>query len=488
MKKIWIAAFFTSLLGPPALAQKNKVVKNTDSENAKSFVTNQLDHGAAEYYDISRKIWSFAELGFLESKSAALLIEKLRTAGFIIKEGLADMPTAFTAAFGKGKPVIGILAEYDALPGLSQDSVPVRKPLKEGGSGHGCGHNLFGTASVAAAISLKEWLVKSGHSGTVRLYGTPAEEGGGGKVFMARAGLFNDLDVVLHWHPSDANKANAESSLAIKTGNFRFYGISAHAAAAPQQGRSALDGVESMDYMVNLMREHVPQETRIHYVIKKGGLAANVVPDYAEVEYMVRHPDANEVRKIWDRVVAASEGAAKGTGTRVEHEVITGLYNLLPNETLSKVMHANLTRVGGIKYAPADEAFARQIQAGFGYTAPPLSKAAAIEPYSVSSFPASTDVGDVSWMVPTVGLGVATWVPGTSAHSWQAVAANGMAIGQKAMLVAAKTIAMTAIDLYFGSDIIQQARLEWETKKGSVPYQSLLGDRKPPLDFRKGME
>ena len=471
----FIAILYSSFL----FAQKSSI------ESAKQFVTARLDDKAPVYNDISKQIWNFAELGFLETKSTALLQKQLGENGFTMQAGVAEMPTAFVASFGSGKPIIGILAEYDALPGLSQDNVPTRRPILEGGSGHGCGHNLFGSGSVAAAITLKEWLQKSGQSGTIRLYGTPAEEGGGAKVFMVRAGLFKDVDAVLHWHPSDANKADAESSLAFKSANFKFYGKSAHAAAAPQHGRSALDGVEAFDYMVNLMREHVPQETRIHYVIKKGGLAANVVPDYAEVELMARHPDANELRQIWNRIVEAAEGAAKGTGTRMEFEVTTGLYNLLPNEVLSKTMQQNLVRVGGVKYSAADEAFAKQIQLSFDYKAPPISKAGEVAPFRSSFFPASTDVGDVSWMVPTVGLGTATWVPGTSAHSWQAVAADGMEIGQKAMIVAAKTMAMTAIDLLYNPALIQQARVEWESKRGEVKYESLLGDRKPPLDFRK---
>jgi aminobenzoyl-glutamate utilization protein B len=460
-----------------AIAQKSEV--------GKQFAMTRIDQRAREYIDISKQIWSFAELGFLETRSSALLQKHLTEAGFSVETGVAEMPTAFVASYGKGKPVIGILAEYDALPGLSQDSTPFRKVLNEGGSGHGCGHNLFGTASVAAAVAIKEWLEKSGLTGTVRLYGTPAEEGGGAKVYMARAGLFNDVDAVLHWHPANANKADAESSLAVKSANFRFYGKSAHAAAAPEHGRSALDGAEAFNYMVNLMREHVPQETRMHYVIKKGGLAANVVPDHAEVELMVRHPDAQEVRLIWKRIEDAAEGAAKGTGTRVDHEVITGLYNLLPNETLARVMYANLLKVGGVKYNAEEAGFAKKIQSTFDYAPPPISRSAEIEPFRSSSFPASTDVGDVSWMVPTVGLGTATWVPGTSAHSWQAVAANGMGIGQKAMLVAAKTLASMGIDLLYNPATLQQAKKEWELKRGLIPYESLLGDRKPPLDFRK---
>ncbi len=455
------------------------------SESGKQFVLSRIDQRSGEYTDISRQIWGFAELGFQESRSADLLEKHLKEAGFALDTGVAEMPTAFVASYGKGKPVIGILAEFDALPGLSQDSVPYRKPIIDGGSGHGCGHNLFGSASVAAAVAIRDWLEKSGLTGTIRLFGTPAEEGGGAKVYMARAGLFNDVDVMLHWHPSDANKADAESSLAIKSAIFKFYGKSAHAASAPQFGRSALDGAEAFNFMINLMREHVPQETRMHYVIKKGGLAANVVPDYAEVELMVRHPDAQEVRQIWKRIEDAAEGAAKGTGTRVENEVITGLYNLLPNETLSRAMYANLLKVGGVKFTPEDIKFAKEIQSTFEYTPPPISKAAEIEPYRSSSFPASTDVGDVSWMVPTAGLGTATWVPGTSAHSWQAVAANGMGIGHKAMIVAAKTLALSGIDLLYNPALLQQAKKEWELKKGINPYESLLGDRKPPLDFRK---
>ena len=288
------------------------------------------------YGSVARQIWEWAEVGYQEEKSSELLKGELEAAGFSVESGVADMPTAFLASYGSGGPVIGILAEYDALPGISQDAVPVRSPIIIGGAGHACGHHLFGAGSVAAAIAVKEWLEETGHEGTIRLYGTPAEEGGAGKVYMVRAGLFDDVDVALHWHPGARNSARVGRSLANKSAKFRFRGYSAHAAGAPERGRSALDGVEAMNHMVNLMREHVPQETRIHYVITQGGFAPNVVPDFAEVYYYVRHPDAPTVLRLFERVARAAEGAAMGTGTGMEYEVIHGLYDLVPNVALGR--------------------------------------------------------------------------------------------------------------------------------------------------------
>lgn len=455
-------------------------------DKEKQAVINDLDKNFSKYTDVAKEIWGYAELGFLEDKSVAALQNLLQQEGFKIEKGVAGMPTAFVATYGSGKPVIGILAEYDALPGLSQQTLPTKTPVVDGGSGHGCGHNLFGTASSASAIALKNWLVQSKRSGTVKLYGTPAEEGGAAKVYIARAGLLDDVDAVINWHPSSQNNASAQTCLAVKQGMFRFYGKSAHAAAAPHRGRSALDGVEAMDYMVNMMREHIPQESRIHYVIKKGGEAPNVVPDYAEVEYIVRSPEVEDVKDLWNRVVKAAEAGAMGTETTVKVEVISGIYNLLPNETLAKLQHANLTKVGGVKYTPEEEAFAKTLQTSFEYKAPPIADAMRVEPYQLGFFPASTDVGDISWLVPTVGLGTATWVPGTSAHSWQAVAANGMGIGMKGMINAAKVMAMTGVDLFMNPATLVKAREEFDNKRGKdFKYESLVGDREPPLDFRK---
>ncbi len=275
-----------------------------------------IEANRTAYEQLAGQLWDLAELGYQETRSCILLQQQLRSAGFAIDTGLAGMPTAFMASYGEGSPTIAILAEYDALPGISQDAVPERSPLSDKQSGHACGHHLFGTGSTAAAIAVKEWLVRTAAPGTIRLYGTPAEEGGGGKVYMVREGLFDDVDAVLHWHAGDRNDASPGSSLANLSVKFRFEGISAHAAAAPERGRSALDGVEALNYMANLMREHVPEDTRIHYVITNGGAAPNVVPDSAEVYYYVRHPDAEEVALIFERLLRSGEGAALGRAPR----------------------------------------------------------------------------------------------------------------------------------------------------------------------------
>ncbi len=483
---IGLCSVLTANLGLAQGERKDK--PSVASEKDRQLVLRELEQKQPEYCKTAKQIWHYAELGYQEQKSSALLQDLLRKAGFQIEQGVAEIPTAFVATYGSGKPVIGILAEFDALPGLSQDTVPYRKPLADGASGHGCGHNLFGTASSAAAIAVKNWLAANKKTGTIRLYGTPAEEGGGGKVYMVRAGLFSDVDAVLHWHPSDRNDANPTSCLANKSASFKFYGKSSHAAAAPEKGRSALDGVEAMNYMVNLMREHVPQEARIHYVIKNGGMASNVVPDYAEAEYTVRHPDVRGMEEIWARVLNAAEGAAKGTGTTFKYEVQSGVYNLMPNETLAKVMHANLVKIGGVEYSATEKEFAQQIQSSYGYAAPPLTMASSIQPYKMGFFPASTDVGDVSWVVPTTGLNPATWVPGTAAHTWQATAANGMSIGYKGMAVAAKVMALTALDLFNSPNVLAEAKIELIKLRGEgYEYKPLIGDRKPPLNYRKGM-
>ncbi len=325
-------------------------------------------------------------------------------------------------------------------------------------------------------------------SGTIKLFGTPAEEGGAGKVYMVRAGLFDGVDAVIQWHPSDGNSADAGSTLSNKSAKFRFHGVASHAAAAPESGRSALDGVEAMNHMVNLMREHVPETTRMHYVITSGGEAPNVVPAFAEVFYYVRHPQMQDVRDIFNRVVQAAEGAALGTGTTMDYEVIHGSFNLLPNETLARLMHKNLQRVGGISYTAEEQAFAERIMT----TLPearrkPLASATQVSEFQMpeKAYPASTDVGDVSWNVPTTGLRTATWVPGTPPHSWQAVAAGGMSIGTKGMMVAAKTLTLTGIDLFLAPELCDKAKEELERRRGAdFKYEALLGDRKPPLDYR----
>ncbi|HSF16274.1 MAG TPA: amidohydrolase [Vicinamibacteria bacterium] len=447
-----------------------------------------IDALADEYAGIAQRIWDYAEVGYLETQSSELLQSTLQDAGFSVEAGAAGMPTAFVASYGSGKPIVGILAEFDALPGISQDRSPERSVLAGKSAGHACGHHLFGTGSVAAAIATKEWLERTGTTGTIRLYGTPAEEGGAGKVYMVREGLFSDVDAVLHWHAADRNSASANSSLANKSAKFRFHGLSAHASGAPERGRSALDGVEAMNNMVNMLREHVPQETRIHYVITSGGAAPNVVPDFAEVYYYVRNPDPKNVIAIFERVVKAAEGAALGTETTMGYEVIHGIYALLPNETLGRAMHANLERVGGVAYTDEERLFAEKVRESFTGDVPALSSAGEIEEFEVKEEGSggSTDVGDVSWVVPTAGMRAATYVPGTPGHSWQAIASGGSTIGNKGMIVAAKTLTLTAIDLFEDPEIVAEAKREWQRRVGpDFVYQSLVGDRPPPLDYRK---
>jgi aminobenzoyl-glutamate utilization protein B len=456
---------------------------------AQEEVLKKLDSKADFYGDLAMKIWSNPELGYLETESSALLQQTLKDAGFVVKAGVAGVPTAFVAEYGSGKPVIGIMAEFDALPGVSQKAVPFRDPVIEGGAGHACGHHLFGTASTAAGITVMEWMKDNNIKGTLRVYGTPAEEGGGGKVYMAKAGLMDDVDAMLHWHPGSDNEAGATSSLANISTKFRFYGVASHAAAAPERGKSALDGVEAMNFMVNLMREHVPMETRMHYVITRGGEAPNVVPAFAESYHYVRHPDARVVKEIFQRMIKTAEGAALGTQTRMEYEIINGVYNLLPNETLSQIMFKNLSKVGGVNYTADEKKFAEEIIKTFpeGVIASPAD-AAIITPFEVNEKGAggSTDVGDVSWLVPTAGLGTATWVPGTSAHTWQAVAAGGTSIGKKGMMVAAKTLTLTAMDIFKDPSVTVKAKAELDRRRGAnFKYEALTGDRKPPLDYRK---
>ena len=485
MKRILLLALV--LMGLQVVAQKKaKLDPATQQVNAnKEAAMVALSNAYEADKKTALQIWEYAEVGYKEVKSAALHIQHLKDAGFTVETGVAGIPTAFVATYGTGSPAIGILAEYDALPGINQSTSPERDPIVGKNAGHACGHHLFGTASVSAGIAIKELMAAGKLKGTIKVYGTPAEEGGSGKVFLVRAGLFNNLDAIIHWHPDDVNAITTTSALANKSAKFKFYGISAHAAAAPDQGRSALDAVEAMDNMVNMMREHIPQETRIHYVITNGGKAPNVIPDFAEVYYYVRHPKRKDVVEIFDRVVKAAEGAALGTGTTMKYDIIGGTHDLLINKTLAETMQANLDKVGGVNYTEAEIAFGKKIQPTM--VAPvDMTTAATIKPlnYINEGNSGSTDVGDVSYTLPTVGLRAATWVPGTAAHSWQAVAAGGTEIGTKGMLVASKTMALTAIDLMSNPVLLAKAMEEFIKSKGDYKYKALLGDIKPALNYR----
>lgn len=441
----------------------------------------------AECWDAALKIWDWAEPGYQEKKSSALLSSMLEKAGFRIERGVANIPTAFTATFGSGKPVIAILGEFDALPGLSQESVPNREPRKgkETGYGHGCGHHLFGVASASAAIAIAEQLAAGKIQGTVRYYGCPAEEGGSAKVFMAAAGLFDDCDAALHWHPSSNNSAGDRSSLARMAVRFRYRGKAAHAAGSAEMGRSALDAVELTNHAAELLREHLPESTRIHHVITDGGAAPNIVPETAEVYFYVRHPHAKPLRAAYQRLLLCAQAGALATETKLDVNYQGGVREILPNGALAQVAMANLKSLNKLSYTADEMQFATRLQESFDKRES-LDSIKTVTDRSGLIGKGSTDVGDVSWKVPTTGFTTACWVPGTPAHSWQAVACGATSIAHKGMSLAARVLAATAWDLFSTPDTLARAKTEHQEKLGREEYESLMEPgQKPPLDYRK---
>ncbi|WP_165026487.1 amidohydrolase [Dysgonomonas sp. ZJ279] len=482
MKRILFICVLTILCHNIYAQKKDK--KNPLNNAAVEYLNNSF----AVYDKLQKTIWANPELGFLETNSSALLQKHLQENGFKVEAGVAGMPTAFVATYGSGSPVIAVLAEYDALPGLSQDTVPYRKPLIEGGSGHGCGHNTFGVGAVAGAIAIKQWLTANNHVGTIKVYGTPAEEGGGGKVYLVRDGLFNGVDVVLDWHPGTGNQVTTDTGTAILMVDYSFFGIASHAGGSPDKGRSALDGVESMNYMVNMLREHVPISSRIHYVIANGGEAPNVVPDYAKVSYYIRSPKREILKDLVEWVGQASEGAALGTQTKVKSEIISGFYEKLNNRKLAELVQKNLEIVGGVHYDARERAFAEEIVKGLNKDIATLKQAETVKPLEnekPSLGGGSSDVGDVSWVVPTVTFNTATFVPGSSGHSWQNVASGGSTIGTKSLINTAKVFSLSAIDLYTDPQLLKDIKDEFGKRRGAdFEYTPLLGDRAPALDYR----
>jgi aminobenzoyl-glutamate utilization protein B len=433
---------------------------------------------------ISRQIWETPELGFHESKSSPVLQQELRANGFDVRSGVAGMPTAFTASFGSGKPVIVIMGEFDALPGLSQKDVPTQSPVTVGAPGHACGHNLLGSASALAAVAIREEMAARGLKGTIRYYGTPAEEGGGGKIYMIHAGLFKDVDVVLAWHPGDSNVVSLHSLLAVNGGKFRFFGVASHAAAAPERGRSALDGAMIMLNAVEFLREHVPQETRIHYVITNGGSAANVVPAFAEVSLMARNPDAHTLDGIWDRIMKCAQAGALASETRMEFEQGTNYSNVLPNDALSDLLGGAMLKAGGYEFAPEERQFAEELRKTLGVPVhgPGPDKVEVDKSEGCGS--ASTDAGDVSWVVPTAQFTAATFVAGVSPHTWQAAACAGSSIGRKGMVVAARTLALAGVELFENPAEVQAAKNAFEKRLDGRHWTTRIpADGKPQLDY-----
>lgn len=468
----------------------------------KEHAFNWIENNKKRIIEISDKIWEFAELGLIEFKSSALLADELEKNGFKVERGIADMPTAFTATWGEGTPIIGIMGEYDALPGLSQKKVPWKEPLEPGKPGHGCGHNIHGTSGMAAAIAVKEAMEKHGIKGTVKFFGCPAEENFSGKVFMVRAGYFSNIDAVISHHPSTMNEASLMSSLAVNSVKFHFYGKASHAGGSPEQGRSALDAVELMNVGVNYLREHIIQDARIHYVIEKGGDQPNIVPAYARSWYYVRAPERDQLDFIYNWVLDIAKGAALMTKTEVKTEFIEGCYNLIPNKTIAKLIVKNMREIGLPKYSDEDLKFAEEI----AKTITPEMKVAQLkkskrpgwerlvdkllddevpDPWGEGETShGSTDVADVSWQAPTVEFSTATWILGTPAHSWQAVAQNGVGIGHKSLIFAAKVMASTVIDLLTNPDILNKAKEEHKQRINGKKYKSPIPpEHKPPIDI-----
>ncbi len=458
--------------------------------NKEGIAIDYLNNSFGIYNKLQKQIWSTPELGFLEVNSSAALQKHLTDNGFSIEKGVAGMPTAFVATYGSGSPVIGILAEFDALGGLSQDTVPYEKVLIAGGNGHGCGHNLLGTASAAGAVAIKKWIEITGAKGTLKVFGTPAEEGGGGKVFFAQDGFFKDVDAVLDWHPASENAVSVETSLARISIIYSFHGKAAHAAANPEKGRSALDGVEAMDNMVNMLREHIVSDARIHYVITDGGgLSPNVVPAHAEVSYYVRAKNVTELFEILARVDKAADGAALGTGTTVTKKRLAGaIYPVLPNKAFGKLIQKHLEKVGGVQWDEKELAYATEIAKSTNTSSKDLEKVKTVSPYRENKFgmlkSGSSDVGDVSWNVPVGSLVTATFVPGSPGHSWQNVAAGGTSIGTKGVIVAAKVFALSAIELFTNPALLIPIRQEFDAARGEGFKYAPIVPGKAELDYR----
>ncbi len=458
--------------------------QDADDPQGKVAVLAGVDAIHARMLRVNHAIWSYAEPGLEERRSSQELQDWLRENGFAVRAGVAGMPTAFVASFGEGLPIIAYLAEYDALLGLSQKALPRREPRDDPSivAGHGCGHSVYGTGSTAAAIALARVMAATGLQGTVRLYGTPAEETVDAKTFMLRAGLFDDVDAVLSWHVSDRTGANYRYSKAVLGARFTFDGVPAHASTSPQSGRSALDAVELMNVGVNYLREHVPEDTRIHYVVTAGGDQPNVVPAKASSWYYVRADRHRSVEQAYARIVDIARGAALMTGTTMSHVVDGDSHEVLPNRALALLIDANLRAIGPPRFDDADRAFARETQDDLGMA---FDRALFEDIDPVPPEPDqgmhSTDQGDLSWHVPTGSLVVASYAFGAPGHSWQVAAATGMSIGEKAMAVAARTLAATGYDLLTQPRLLEQARLSFRQVREPLEFHSLLpaGARAP---------
>ncbi len=462
-------------LAVPAYSQK-KTGPN------QAYVIQSVDSRKAELVSMSDKIWAFAETALKEKQSSGLLADYAEKQGFRVERGIAGLPTAFVASYGSGKPIVGILGEYDALPGISQKSQPTKEPLVQGAAGHGCGHNLFGVASLASAIAIKELIQQGKLKGTIRYYGTPAEEAVGGKVYMGREGLFNDLDVCFDWHPGTAIQSGTQSSRAMVDFIVEFKGKAAHAAADPWNGRSAVDGLESFTDGVNMLREHVKPSVRMHYVIVSGGDVPNVVPEYAKVWMWIRDSKRNGVQDVFERVQQIARGAAIIAGVESKLSVIGGDYEVMVNRRGAEAMQKNLEQLGPIVYTEEEISFAKKIQEVSGVTPSGLDgKIYPIRETEEDPQGGSSDVGDVSWIVPVIRLRVTTGAAGAPWHAWAEVACAGMSIGHKGLLFAAKAMGMTMVDIFENEQLRKDVRAEFEQRRNGHVWKPYIPEGPPPL-------
>jgi len=459
-------------------------------------ILNHIDHQDEKLSYLAKEIWDHPQVALQEEFAANLLAKELEADGFSIQWGVGGMPTAFIATWGEGEPIIGFLGEYDALPGLSQQVAAQKTPIESGGPGHGCGHNLYGTACLGAVMALKEAMAQENIPGTIRFYGCPAEETLVGKTFMARAGVFDDLDAAISWHPGSTNIVWNGSSLALNSFKVNFHGVASHAGGAPHLGRSALDGIMLMDVGVNYLREHITQEARIHCVVTSGGQAPNVVPAYAQVWYFVRAPNREQVEEIYKRVLDIAKGAALMSGTSHDIEFITGCYDLLPNDTLSDLLLEKMLQAGALSFTDQERTFAKSLQETFPEGAVKrafelMKKKSAVDiapeaiddplwekivPHSDTpgTIGGSTEVGDVSWITPTGQITTCCWPLGTPGHSWQTVASCGTSIGSKGMILAAKTMSLAGYDLLTQPNLLVKARQEFDAARNGQQYVTPL--------------
>jgi len=463
------------LIGFMVNAQK-KIPKN------KSFIEQSVETHKSQLIEISDAIWANAETAFEENKSSKLLADYAEKNGFKVERGVAGMPTAFVATYGSGKPVISILGEFDALPGISQKVSPTKEALVPGAAGHGCGHNLFGTGSLGAAIAIKELMEQGKIKGTIKFFGTPSEEKYFGKIWMVREGLWDDVDVNISWHPSAQIEADAQSSLALVDFKVEFFGQAAHASADPWNGRSASDALELYTTGINYYREHVKPTVRMHYHIQDGGQVVNVVPDYARLWVRVRDTKRSGMLPVYQRVKEMAEGAAIMADVDVKISLISGIYELLVNRTGAEVMQKNLELLGPIKYTEEEIAFGKKIQEVTGKEQVGMdSEIKALEATKENPGGGSTDVGDVSWNVANINLGVTTAPKDTPWHSWAVVACGGMSIGHKGMLYASNAMAMTMLDLFENPKLVKSIKEEYIQRKGDEIYKAIIPEGPPPI-------